>query len=89
LGERLIVSRKVARNAKGKLAKRKIIYYFSALRAKHLANAINPFIFATLRLCVKPFFLNSFVMLSAMGLEGALPITLCETKELVKNPLHN
>jgi hypothetical protein len=37
------------RERKGKTRKVKIIYYFSALRAQHSANAINPLF--PLRLC--------------------------------------
>jgi hypothetical protein len=39
----------------------KIINYFSTLQAQHIANAFNPFAFATLRLCVKPFLLPPFL----------------------------
>jgi hypothetical protein len=51
------ISRKGAEIAKVKHAKGKIIYYFSTLRAQHIANAFNPFDFALLRLCAKPFHL--------------------------------
>jgi hypothetical protein len=51
------ISRKAAKHAMEKHAKGKIIYYFSTLRAQHIANAFNPFAFAALRHCVKPILL--------------------------------
>jgi len=49
------------------------------LRAKHIANAFNPFTFApdSYRDCVKPFFPSSFVMLSILVPESHISQTLC------------
>jgi hypothetical protein len=57
MSEHFPVSRKDAKLANGKLARGKIINYFSTLRAQHIANAFDPFAFASLRLSVKPFLL--------------------------------
>jgi hypothetical protein len=51
------ISRNGAESAKVKHAKGKIIYYFSTLRAQHIAKPSNPVAFAPLCLCVKPFLL--------------------------------
>jgi hypothetical protein len=52
----------------------KIIYYFSTLRAQHIAKAFNPFDFAPLRETISP--PKSFVMLSFLRLKGRLSLIL-------------